>query len=332
MSIDTNRSSTGPAGGLDVRPASGYIGADIHGVDLAAPLDDRTVAAVRAALLRWKVVFFRGQRLDHAGQIAFARRFGEPIRLRSRGSVSPVGHPEIETTADRQELGRKHGMDQAEWLERRRHSTLRGWHADHTARIDPPALTLLRAERVPPYGGDTTWADLGAAYAGLSDPVRRFADGLRAEHRLGVGYLARSGPDPYLRHLQDHQVASVHPVVRVHPETGERILYVNPYYVENIVDVTRAESRLLLEMFVEQITRPEYTVRFRWEPGSVALWDNRATVHLAPNDTAHLDFPRIMHRVMVAGDPPVGVDGTRSTSLCGTPLHDRDAQGLADSG
>ncbi|WP_328223575.1 TauD/TfdA family dioxygenase [Streptomyces sp. NBC_00104] len=325
MSIDTNTSpsSEGPTGGLDVRPASGHIGADIHGVDLAAPLDDRTVAGIRAALLRWKVVFFREQKLDHAGQIAFARRFGEPIRLRSRGSVSPAGHPEIETTADRQELGRKHGMDQAEWLERRRHSTLRGWHADHTARIDPPALTLLRAERVPPYGGDTTWANLASAYAGLSEPVRRFADGLRAEHRLGVGYLARSGPDPYLRHLQDHQVASVHPVVRVHPETGERILYVNPYYVENIVDVTRAESRLLLEMFVEQITRPEYTVRLRWEPGSVALWDNRATVHLAPNDTAHLDFPRIMHRVMVAGDPPVGVDGTPSKSLCGTPLHDR---------
>lgn len=106
-----------------MRPASGYIGADIHGVDLAGPLDDGTVAGIHAALLRWKVVFFRGQKLDHTGQIAFARRFGEPIRLRSRGSVSPAGHPEIETTADRQELGRKHGMDQAEWLERRRHST-----------------------------------------------------------------------------------------------------------------------------------------------------------------------------------------------------------------
>ncbi|MGW0819772.1 TauD/TfdA dioxygenase family protein [Streptomyces sp. NPDC002845] len=317
MSNDTNR----PAVGLGVRPAAGYIGAEIHGVDLAGPLDDAVVAEIRAALLRWKVVFFREQKLDHAGQVTFARRFGEPITLRSRGSASPVDFPQVETTADRLELAGRHGMSRAEWLERRRHSTLRGWHADHTARIDPPALTLLRAESVPPYGGDTTWANLATAYAGLSEPVRRFADGLRAEHRLGVGYLPRSGPDAYLRHLQDHQVASVHPVVRVHPESGERVLYVNPYYVEHIVDVSRAESRLLLEMFVEQITRPEYTVRFRWEPGSVALWDNRATVHLAPNDTAHLDAPRIMHRVMVAGEIPVGVDGVPSESVVGEPLH-----------
>ncbi|WP_128379292.1 TauD/TfdA dioxygenase family protein [Streptomyces cavernae] len=311
----------GPAGGLDVRPVAGYIGADIHGVDLSGPLPDEVVAGIRAAMLRWKVVFFRDQKLDHDGHVAFARRFGEPIMLRSRGTASPADHPEVETTADRLELAGRHGMTHAEWLERRRHSTLRGWHADHTARIDPPALTILRAERVPPYGGDTTWANLATAYAGLSETVRSFADGLRAEHRLGVGYLPRSGPDAYLRHLQDHQVASVHPLVRVHPETGERVLYVNPYYVENITGVSRAENRLLLEMFVEQVTRPEYTVRFRWEPGSVAMWDNRATIHLAPSDTAHLGSPRIMHRVMTAGDIPVSVDGTPSESITGAPLH-----------
>ncbi|GAA2283266.1 taurine dioxygenase [Streptomyces ruber] len=306
---------------LDVRPVAGHIGAEIHGVDLAAGPDDGTVAGIRAALLRWKVVFFRNQELDHAGHIAFARRLGEPITLRSRGSASPVDFPQVETTADRLELAGRHGMPHAEWLERRRHSTLRGWHADHTARIDPPALTILRAERVPPYGGDTTWSNLAAAYAGLSEPVRRFADGLRAEHRLGVGYLPRSGPDAYVRHLQDHQVASAHPVVRVHPESGERALYVNPYYVENIIGVSRAENRLLLEMFVEQVTRPEYTVRFRWEPGSVALWDNRSTIHLAPGDAAHLDHPRIMHRVMTAGEVPVGVDGAPSEPIAGAPLH-----------
>lgn len=309
------------AAGVEVRPVAGFIGADIHGVDLAGPLEDGTVAAVRAALLRWKVVFFRDQKLDHAAHVALARRFGEPITLRSRGSASPPGRPQVETTADRLELAGKHGMEHSEWLERRRHSTLRGWHGDHTARIDPPALTILRAERVPPFGGDTQWANLAAAYAGLSEPVRRFADGLRAEHRLGVGYLARSGHDAYLRHLQDHQVASVHPVVRVHPESGERALYVNPYYVERITGVSRAENRLLLEMFVEQVTRPEYTVRFRWEPGSVAIWDNRATNHLAPSDTGHMDAPRIMHRVMTAGEIPVGADGRPSEPITGAPLH-----------
>lgn len=313
------------SGKVEVRPVAGYIGAEMHGVDLAGPLADGVVAEIRAALLRWKVVFFREQELDHAGHVAFVRRFGEPITLRSRGSASPAEFPQVETTADRLELAGRHGMSHTEWLERRRHSTLRGWHADHTARIDPPALTVLRAERVPPYGGDTTWANLATAYAGLSEPVRRFAEGLRAEHRLGVGYLPRSGPDAYTLHLQDHQVASAHPVVRVHPESGERVLYVNPYYVENIIGVSRFENRLLLEMFVEQVTRPEYTVRFRWEPGSVAMWDNRATIHLAPGDTTHLDSPRVMHRVMTAGDVPVGVDGRPSESISGAPLHQPDS-------
>lgn len=305
---------------VDVRPVVGHTGAEIAGVDLAGPLDAPVVAAIRAAVLRWKVVFFRAQRLDHGAHIAFARHFGEPVTLRSRGKSSPADFPQVESTADRLELAGRYGMDRAEWLERRRHTLLRGWHTDHSPRVDPPAATILRAETVPPYGGDTTWSNLAAAYAGLSELVRRFADGLRAEHRLGVGYQPRPGHDAYLRHLQDHQVASIHPVVRVHPETGERLLFVNGYYIEQILDVSRTESRLLLEMFVEQVTRPEYTVRFRWEPGSVAFWDNRATIHLAATDTGHLDFPRIMHRVLLAGDIPVGVDGRPSESIIGTPL------------
>ncbi|MFJ6932107.1 TauD/TfdA dioxygenase family protein [Streptomyces nigra] len=303
---------------IEVHPVAGHIGAEITGVDLAGGLDDAEVAAIRAAVLRWKVVFFRDQRLDHTGHVEFARRFGEPVVLRRRGSASPEKHPEIETTADRLELGGRFGMEHGEWLRRRRHHLLRGWHCDHGARVDPPAATILRAETVPPYGGDTTWANLAAAYAGLSAPVQRFVDGLRAEHRLGVGYQPRPGDDAYVRHLLDHQVATLHPLVRVHPETGERVLYVNGYYVEQIDGLSRAESAAVLDMLLEQAVRPEYTVRFRWRPGSVAFWDNRATIHLAPSDTAHLDAPRIMHRVMLAGDVPVGVDGTPSQPLTGT--------------
>ncbi|WP_333764436.1 TauD/TfdA dioxygenase family protein [Streptomyces sp. IBSBF 2390] len=304
--------------GVEVSPVAGHIGAEITGADLAGPLDDAVVDLIRRAVLRWKVVFFRGQELDHAGQVAFARRFGKPVVLGRRGSASPEGFPEVETTADRLELGGRFGMEYEEWLQRRRHTLLRGWHCDHGARIDPPAATVLRAETVPPYGGDTTWANLAAAYAGLSAPVRAFVDGLRAEHRLGVGYQARPGDDAYLRHLLDHQVASVHPLVRVHPETGERVLFVNGYYLEQIVDVSRPESAALLEMLLEQAVRPEYTVRFRWEPGSVAFWDNRATIHLAPSDNVHLGLPRVMHRVMLAGDVPVGVDGKPSEPVTGT--------------
>ncbi|MGW6937876.1 TauD/TfdA dioxygenase family protein [Streptomyces xanthophaeus] len=303
---------------VEVRPVAGHIGAEITGPDLSGELDDAVVAEIRAAVLRWKVVFFREQKLDHAAHVAFARRFGEPVVLRSRGSASPAGFPEVETTADRLELGGRYGMDHEEWLRRRRHTLLRGWHCDHGARVDPPAATILRAEAVPPYGGDTTWSNLAAAYAGLSRPVRQFVDGLRAEHRLGVGYQPRPGDDAYVRHLLDHQSASHHPLVRVHPETGERVLFVNGYYVEQILGLSRAESGPVLEMLLEQATRPEYTVRFRWEPGSVAFWDNRATIHLAPSDTAHLDAPRVMHRVMLAGDVPVGVDGEPSAPVVGT--------------
>ncbi|MGV9810988.1 TauD/TfdA dioxygenase family protein [Streptomyces cellulosae] len=274
-----------------MRPAAGHIGADITGVDLAADLDEDTVAAIRAAAPRWKVV---------------------------RGSASPADFPGIETTADRLELGGRCGTDHDEWLRRRRHSLLRGWHCDHAARVDPPAATILRAGTVPPYGGDTTWADLAPAYAGPSAPVRGFADRLWAEHRLGVGYQSRPGDDACVRHLLDHQTAGEHPLVRVHPETGERILFVNGYYVEQITGLSRPESRAILDMLLEQATRPEYTVRPRREPGAVAFRDNRATLHLVPAGTALLDHPQITHRVMLAGDVPGGVDGTPSRPLTGT--------------
>jgi taurine dioxygenase len=303
---------------VEVRPVAGHIGAEILGADLAGELSDAVVSAIRSAVLRWKVVFFRDQKLDHAAHVALARRFGEPVVPGRRGSASPPRFPEVETTADRLELGGRYGMDHEEWLRRRRHSLLRGWHCDHGARVDPPAATILRAETVPPYGGDTQWSNLAAAYAGLSAPLRRFVDGLRAEHRLGVGYQPRPGDDAYLRHLLDHQVATEHPLVRVHPETGERILFVNGYYVEQIVGLSRAESAHVLQMLLEQATRPEYTVRFRWEPGSVAFWDNRATIHLAPGDLVTPDHPRIMHRVMLAGDIPAGPDGTPSVPVTGT--------------
>ncbi|MFI9646390.1 TauD/TfdA dioxygenase family protein [Streptomyces sp. NPDC052040] len=306
------------ATGISVKPVAGRIGAEITGVDLADGPDDAAVAAIRSAVLRWKVVFFRDQKLDHAAHVALARRFGEPVVLGRRGSASPDGFPEVETTADRLELGGRYGMEHEEWLRRRRHSLLRGWHCDHGARVDPPAATILRAETVPPYGGDTQWSNLAAAYAGLSEPLRHFVDGLRAEHRLGVGYQSRPGDDAYLRHLLDHQVASEHPVVRVHPETGERVLFVNGYYLEQISGLSRAESGHVLRMLLEEATRPEYTVRFRWEPGSVAFWDNRATIHLAPGDLVTPEHPRIMHRVMLAGDVPAGPDGRPSRPITGT--------------
>ncbi|WP_316764561.1 TauD/TfdA dioxygenase family protein [Streptomyces herbicida] len=157
---------------------------------------------------------------------------------------------------------------------------------------------------------------LVAAYEGLSAPVRAFVDTLRAEHRYG-GSRPVDGDSEYARRINDNLLVAVHPVVRVHPETGERALFVNPGFTSHIVDVTPSESKRILDLLYAEITRPEYTVRFRWEPGHVAFWDNRATAHLAPRDLDHLTVERRLHRVTLIGDVPVGPDGRESELVAG---------------
>ena len=180
-------------------------------------------------------------------------------------------------------------------------------------------MSILHAVEVPPFGGDTTWTDLVSAYAGLAEPIQGLADRLRAEHRVGAGYLPAVGEDAFVEELRDNPVASVHPVVRVIPETGDKALFVNPVYTERIAGVSRMEGRLLLQLFFEQITRPEYTVRFRWTPGSVALADNRVTAHLSPRDLP-AGSPRVMHRLLLAGEVPVGSGGAVSEAVAGVRL------------
>ncbi|MFZ3555112.1 TauD/TfdA dioxygenase family protein [Streptomyces sp. BH055] len=303
---------------LTVRPIAGHIGADITGIDLALPLSPEEVAQVREALLRWKVVFFRDQDLDHAAQIDFARRFGELTYAHPHDEAPPEGHPEIFTIdPKRYEQRYKDGLQRQR--AKRKYSYFGGWHTDVTPAVNPPAASILRAETVPEYGGDTTWTNTVAAYEGLSAPVRAFVDGLRAEHRYG-GDEPPTGDSGYARRVNDNLLVAHHPVVRVHPETGERALFVSPGFVSHILDVTPRESRALLTLLYEQLTRPEYTVRFRWEPGSVAFWDNRATAHLAPNDLDHLDVERRLHRVTLIGDIPVGPDGRESELISGKPF------------
>jgi taurine dioxygenase len=155
---------------------------------------------------------------------------------------------------------------------------------------------------------------LVAAYENLSAPLRALADQLRAEHRFG---LHLQDGDKYLDRIRANPLVSIHPVVRVHPETGERALFVSPGFTSHIVGIPRHESKALLELFFEQITRPAFTVRFRWEPGDIAFWDNRATAHLAPQDIVHLNADRVLYRVTLTGDVPVGVDGVKSELVKG---------------
>jgi taurine dioxygenase len=306
MASDT----TTTASTIDVRPYSFNIGAEIGGVDLSRPLDANTVAQIRAAFLKWKVVFFRGQSLDHNQHLAFARQFGElTVGHAVFGNVD--GYPEIYSVAKHRKSNRYEGPSMIRpWT---------GWHADITAAINPPASSILRGVTVPPHGGDTQWTNLVAAYQGLSETLRGFIDGLRGIHRFAAPQGAKTTGE-YENLVTSRGQVSEHPLVRVHPETGERALYISPSFLKSVVGLHPRESQQLLELLWEHAVRPDYTVRFRWQPGDIAFWDNRSTCHLAPSDIFQSDADRQLYRVTLVGDIPVGTDGARSTAIEGDPV------------
>ncbi|MGW4367036.1 TauD/TfdA dioxygenase family protein [Nocardia takedensis] len=296
---------------ISVQPLSGYTGAEISGVDLAAELSEEVIAQIRRALLQWKVVFFRDQSIGHAEQIAFARRFGKVTPAHPYEENPPAGFPEI-LPIDSRRYDELYG--------RRRTSYDSSWHTDVTALVNPPAFSILRSDILPPYGGDTAWTNLVAAYENLPERLREFVDTLDAEHTF-ENRAARGSARGEV--ISNKPLRTFHPVVRVHPETGERALFVSPGFTrkaKNIRDLGPRLSSYLLEALWEEATRTEYTVRFRWQPGSVAFWDNRATAHLAIPDAGHLDHDRVLYRVTLEGDVPEGVDGRKSESLEGEPF------------
>ena len=311
MSVQAVREAVAQqAGPVDVVPMAIHIGAEIRGVDLSRPLPPEHVSAIRSALLRWKVVFFRDQSLDHRSHIAFARHFGET----TAGHVvygSDGEYPQIYSVAKNRKANRFQGQVLFRpWS---------GWHTDITAAINPPAASILRGDIVPPSGGDTLFTNLVTAYNALSPVMRTIVDGLRGVHRFAPPPGVNETPE-YRELMRKRTLASEHPIVRVHPETGERALYVSPSFLKSIVGLSARESQVLLEFLWEHIVRPEFTVRFRWGPGSVAFWDNRATAHLAPRDIFDSDFDRQFYRVTLVGDVPVGVDAKPSTAVEGDPI------------
>jgi taurine dioxygenase len=288
---------------LDITRIAGHIGAQIDGVDLAADLDAATVAAIRAAVLAHKVVFFRGQQLDAASQEAFARRFGTPT----------TAHPTVPSLEGSPAVL---DLDYSRSSGRANH-----WHTDVTFVQHPPLGSILRAVTIPEYGGDTVWANTVRARDTLPAELRELADRLWAVHSNAYDYVAdaRQGDETEDARARREVFTSTeyvteHPVVRVHPETGEKALVLGGF-VRRFVGWTGSDSRDLLRVLQGHVTELENTVRWRWAPGDVVFWDNRATQHYAVADYG--DQPRRVQRITLAGETPVSVSGEESRVVTG---------------
>jgi taurine dioxygenase len=271
-----------------VSPLAPTIGAVIGGVSLADPLDEELFHQLNRALLEWKVIFFRDQELTPQQQAAFAAHWG-PLE----------SHPFIGLRDDQRD-------EAPEVVRLEKNESFSGyentWHSDVTWREVPSLGSVLRAIEVPDTGGDTCWADMGAAYDCLPAFVRDRVDDLVAEHDWIVTFGRFMDPDRKAALRKDFPPAH-HPVVRTHPETGRRTLYVNRAFTQHLVDVDPDESRQLLEILYAQASFPEYQCRWRWRVGDIAFWDNRSTQHYAISDYA--PQRRVMERITVIGDRPV---------------------------
>jgi taurine dioxygenase len=268
---------------IEVEPLTATIGAEIGGVDLADDLADDVIDELRDALLDWKVIFFRDQhRLERTSHIAFGRRFGE-LEVHP---LTPAGQEQPEVFVI-PAGGKFRAPD--------------NWHSDVTWRPEPSLGSILRAIELPPLGGDTLWADMGKAYDLLDDDTKERIDGRTATHDYASAFGRGSPPEVQEKMRAEHPTAE-HPIVRTHPETGRKTLYVNRAFTRSIVGLDDVESRSLLERLYRQSTIVDVQCRFRWRPGSVAFWDNRATQHVVSND--FLPAKRIMERVTIVGDKP----------------------------
>jgi taurine dioxygenase len=272
---------------LKVTPVTETIGAEITGVDLRT-VGAEEVAEIRAAWLEHSVVFFRDQPLEPEAFLAFARRIGEPVEYPFVKGID--GFPEIiAVTKLPHETVNFGGI----------------WHSDTVYLERPPMASMLVAREVPPVGGDTMFASMYAAYEALSLGMQRMLDGLHAVNTSALADVSKTREDRRRddgTEADDKEYVAEHPVVRTHPETGRKALYVNIAHTQRFVDMTEDESRPLLQFLFEHSVRPEFTCRFQWQVGSIAMWDNRCAMHNPINDyDGHL---RAMHRITLAGDVP----------------------------
>jgi taurine dioxygenase len=265
---------------LDVKPVTKVIGAEIGGVDLTKPLSNRQIVELRDAIADFQVIFFRDQKMDHEGLIRFGRIFGD-LAIHSGVSGLP-DYPEIVAIhAD----------------ENSKNVAGENWHSDLTMNEIPPMGSILYMHTLPSVGGDTMFCSMYAAYDALSDRMKAHLEGLYAEHDGNHVYK------PLFPDIDRDYPCSNHPIIRTHPVTGKKGIFINSSYVTHIVGLPKAESDALLQYLYQHITNPNFQCRFRWQPHSVAFWDNRCTQHLAVWD--YYPETRSGFRVTVAGEKPV---------------------------
>lgn len=269
---------------IQVEPIAGALGAEVSGVDLRKPLEPETITEIRRAWLEHQVLFYRDQPLTVDEHKAFARRFGELHVHPVLQQMADQGHPEIVVLES----------------DARRPYVADGWHSDVTFEREPPMGSILRAVAVPDAGGDTMWASTTAAYDALSEPMRRVLDGLRAVH--SGAFFRRRATETQTEALARNETTT-HPVIRTHPETGRKGIFVNPTFTRAIDGMKPREGEALLGFLYEHVTRPEFSCRFRWRKDSIAMWDNRCTQHRVVAD--NLPAYRRMERVTLVGDRPV---------------------------
>jgi len=270
-----------------VKPLAAALGVELSGVDFASGLTPEVFQEVRRLLVEHQVIFFRDQDIRPQQHHDLAASFGP---LQTHPAYSTVdGFPEItilESTAENP-------------------SKIEAWHTDMTFRQHPPMGAVLRSKVIPEQGGDTLWASMTAAYDALSAQMKEFLSGLTAEHDFSWGFkesLAEPGGRERLAQAVANNPPVVHPVIRTHPESAKKVLFVNSLFTTRILELEKQESAALLEFLYEHVTTPEFSCRFNWEPNTIAIWDNRSTQHKPIND--YFPAHRILHRIVIDGDMP----------------------------
>ncbi len=271
---------------IEVRPVAGVLGAEVHGVDLSGAVNADTIADIRKAFLEHLVIFFRGQTLTPQRQLEVAGWFGAPMAYPQLKGLPecPMVTAVIKRENERVNFG---GV----------------WHSDTTYLERPPMASMLYAVTIPPFGGDTMWANQYLAYETLSDGLKKTLDGMYAHNTSTKAEVSKTREDRLKEAgVELKPLLGRHPVVRTHPETGKKALFVNCAHTSHFEGWTEAESTPLLQYLYAHQVKPEFTVRFRWEVGSIAFWDNRCAQHNPIND--YHGYLRVMHRVTLEGDVP----------------------------